>query len=83
MATLMERLLAAGYPRNEMYHHYSNLYVFATPLTKRIVDRWAADNGLHRHLFVSTFTDQVTGRLMYDVAFQYDPFWENIIMHKE
>ena len=81
--TLMERLLDAGYPRNEMYHHYSDLYIFATPLTNRVVNQWAADNGLHRQLFVTTFRDQVTGRLMYDIAFQYDPFWENKVMCKE
>ena len=29
--TLMEKLEAAGYPREEMYHHESDLYVFFTP----------------------------------------------------
>ena len=38
--TLMEKLEAAGYPREEMYHHESDLYVFLTPLTKRVIDEW-------------------------------------------
>ena len=71
MKTLIERLLEAGYPKDQMYHHYSDLYIFVTPIIKSIVDKWCSDNGYHRHLFVSTFHDQVTGRLMYDIAFQY------------
>ena len=31
--TLMKKLEAAGYPREEMYHYESDLYVFLTPLT--------------------------------------------------
>ena len=73
--TLMEKLEAAGYPREDMYHHESDLYVFITPLSKRVIDEWFKEEGLTRNLFVSTFRDQVTGKLMYDVAFQYTPFW--------
>lgn len=76
MKTLMQRLVDEGYPSSEMYHHYSDLYIFATPMTQRVVNQWCKDNGYHRDLFVSTFHDQQTGRLMYDVAFQYDPFWQ-------
>ena len=76
MMTLMERLVAEGYPKEEFFHHYSDLYIFATPMTQRVVNQWCKDNGDHRDLFVSTFHDQQTGKLMYDVAFQYDPFWE-------
>lgn len=76
MMTLMERLVAEGYPKEGFFHHYSDLYIFATPMTQRVVNQWCKDNGYHRHLFVSTFHDQQTGRLMYDVAFQYDPFWQ-------
>ncbi len=36
--TLMERLLAAGYPREQMFSHESDLYVFVTPLTKKVVE---------------------------------------------
>ena len=71
--TLMEKLEAAGYPREEMYHHELDLYVFITPLTKRVIGEWFKENGLTRSLFVSTFRDQITGKPMYDVAFQYTP----------
>lgn len=73
--TLMEMLTAEGYPKENFFHHYSDLYIFATPMTQRVVNRWCKENGYQRDLFVSTFHDQVTGKLMYDVAFQYDPFW--------
>ena len=71
MTELMKRLVDAGYPKEEFFHHYSDLYIFATPLTQRVVNQWCKDNGYHRHLFVSTFRDQITGRPMYDCAFQY------------
>ena len=77
--TLMEKLEAAGYPRKEMYHHESDLYVFLTPLTKRVIDEWFKEEGLTRSLFVSTFRDQSTGESMYDVAFQYTPAFDQRI----
>lgn len=77
--TLMEKFEAAGYPRKEMYHHESDLYVFLTPLTKRVIDEWFKEEGLTRSLFVSTFRDQITGESMYDVAFQYTPAFDQRI----
>ena len=74
--TLMEALEASGYPREQMFNHCSDLYVFITPLTKRVVDKWFKDKGLKKNLFVSTFCDQITGKRMYDIAFQYAPFWD-------
>lgn len=69
--TLIEALLEAGYPKEEIYHHYSDLYIYVTPTTTAVVDSWFAENKLHKHLFVSRFKDLITGRLMYDIAFQY------------
>lgn len=69
--TLIEKLIEAGYPRDEMYHHYSDLYIFITPLTIRVVDEWFKEQGYNKDLFVSRFTDNVTGKPMYDIAFQY------------
>lgn len=71
MTDLKQKLLDAGYPEDMMFHYYSDLYVFANPITKYIINEWCHENGLHRHLFVSTFTDQLTGQLMYDIAFQW------------
>lgn len=81
--TLMETLIDAGYPREEMYHHCSDLYIFWTPKTARIVDRWYKEHGLNRTLLVKPFKDQITGRLMLDCAFQYDVYWDEVAKRKE
>ncbi len=74
---LMERLLEAGYPPEDIDHRYSDLYVYVTPLTTRVLTEWADENGYDSNLrdgvFVQKFRDQITGRMMYDVAFQYIP----------
>ena len=73
--SLMERLLEAGYPPEDINHHYSDLYVYVTPPTTRIIMEWADENGYDSNLrdgvFVQTFRNQITGRMMYDIAFQY------------
>ena len=75
--TLMERLLEAGYPPEDIDHHYYDLYVYVTPLTTKVIAEWANENGyvgtLRDRVFVQTFKDQITGRMMYDIAFQYIP----------
>lgn len=76
--TLMEALEKAGYPRQEMFNHCSDLYVYATPLTKRVITRWCKENGYTMDFFTKIFKDQITGRPMYDVAFQYAPYWEEM-----
>lgn len=75
--TLMEKLVEAGYPKEDFYHHCSDLYIFVTPLTRRVINEWLKEQGLEREeFFLDTFKDQITGKLMYDVAFQYSPWWE-------
>lgn len=59
-----------------MFNHCSDLYVFITPVTRRVVDKWFKDERLNKSLFVKTFSDQITGKGMYDIAFQYTPYWE-------
>lgn len=76
--TLMEALLKAGYPPEQMFNYCSDLYIYRTPLTKRVVDKWFEENELNKSLFVTIFTDQITGRPMYDVAFQYNPYWKEV-----
>ena len=74
---LMERLLEAGYPPEDIHHHYYDLYVYVTPLTTKVIAEWANDYGyndnLRDGLFVQKFRDQITGRIMYDIFFQYIP----------
>lgn len=72
---LMRLLLEAGYPKEEMFNHCSDLYVYATPLTKQVITKWCKENGYKMDLFVKKFKDQITGRPMYDIAFQYAPYW--------
>ena len=75
--SLMERLLEAGYQPEDIHHHYYDLYVYVTPLTTRVITEWADENGYDSNLrdgvFVQKFRDQITGRIMYDIAFQYIP----------
>lgn len=74
---LMERLLEAGYPPEDIDHYYYDLYVYVTPLTIRVITEWADENGYDSNLrdgvFVQKFRDQITGRMMYDIFFQYIP----------
>lgn len=78
--SLMERLLEAGYPPEDIHHYYSDLYIYVTPLTTKVITEWADENGYDSNLrdgvFVQTFRSQIDGRKMYDIVFQYDPFWD-------
>ena len=38
---LMQRFLDAGYNKAEMHHHESDLYVFVTPVTTKVIDEWS------------------------------------------
>ena len=69
--TLMEMLIEAGYPKEEMDHHESGLYVYVTSLTTRVIDEWCKANGFNKNWHCPTFKDQITGKMMYDCAFQY------------
>lgn len=40
---LKQMLLDAGYPESEMYHHYSDLYVFVTPVTTKVINKWCSE----------------------------------------
>lgn len=75
--SLMERLLEAGYPPEDIDHYYYDLYVYVTPLTTKVILEWADENGydniLRDEWFVQKFKDQITGRMMYDIAVQYIP----------
>ena len=81
--TLMEALREAGYPEEDFHHHCTDLYVYATVATVRVVEEWFKAHNLEESLFVSRFTDQITGRPMLDIAFQYDPAWKKLdAVHK-
>ena len=74
--SLMERLLEAGYPPEDIDHHDYDLYVYVTPLATKIIKAWLEYNDYADNLngfLIQTFKDQITGRKMYDIAFQYIP----------
>ncbi|MCM1333425.1 MAG: hypothetical protein NC084_06390 [Bacteroides sp.] len=68
---LMKRLLDEGYPITEIAHHESDLYVYVTPLTTKIVNEYCRENGFTRDWHCPIFKDAITGKPMYDCAFQY------------
>ena len=73
---LMERLLEAGYPPEDIDHHDYDLYVYVTPPTTKVIKEWMKDNNYTDNLYgflIQKFRDQITGRMMYDIAFQYIP----------
>ena len=76
--TLMQRLLDAGYPREQMFHHCSDLYVYVTPLTTKIVNNWCKEQCFLRSWHCPIFKDQITGKPMYDCAFQYYDYWKEV-----
>lgn len=69
--TLMEMLIEAGYPKEEMDHHCSDLYVYVTPLTTRVIEEWCKVHNYRIAWHCPTFKDHITGRMMYDCAFQW------------
>lgn len=71
MKTLMEMFIDAGYPKEEIDHHASDLYVYVTPLTTKVIEEWCKVNNYRMEWHCPKFRDQITGKMMYDCAFQY------------
>ena len=71
MTELMQMLIDAGYPKAEMDHHDSDLYVYVTPLTTKVINEWCKKHEYRRAWTCPIFKDQITGRAMYDCAFCY------------
>lgn len=59
--------------KQEVFNHESDLYVFVNSVTTELVNSYTFKSN------VRTFNDQVTGKLMYDIPFQYKPFWDHEI----
>jgi hypothetical protein len=55
----------------EIDNHESDLYVPVTDVTRAIVARFEFKQS------VTTFQNQITGTLWYDIPFAYTPFWES------
>ena len=73
--TLMQELLEAGYPREQMFNHESDLYIYVTPLTTKVVEEFYQKKGWSVSWQAPTFHSETDGRLMYDCHFQFDDYW--------
>lgn len=68
---LMEMLIEAGYPKEEIDHHDSDLYVYVTPLTTNVIKEWCKAHDYRMAWHCPIFKDKITGKMMYDCAFQW------------
>jgi hypothetical protein len=66
--TIYQKVVEAGIPFDS---HESDLYVEVNPASTALVKRYYWKKN------VTTFVNQVTKTLWYDIPFSYDPFWEN------
>lgn len=65
--TLMEMLIEAGYPKEEMDHHDSDLYVYVTPLTTKVIEEWCKAHDYRMVWHYSLTQEQYkTAKEMYD-----------------
>lgn len=74
--TLYNMLVNAGLSE-DIFNHESDLYICVSPASTKIIYEWLKENGYFEKSFLSTFTDQITGKKMYDIPFQYDPWWSD------
>ena len=81
--TLMQELLDAGYPKDDMFSYESDLYIYVTPLTSRIVEDYYRSRDMNRKHHAPIFTSEVDGRQMYDCYFQYDDYWKEKYIRSE
>lgn len=73
--TLMQELLDAGYPKDQMFHHESDLYIYVTPLTTKVVEEFYKKKGWNRNWHAPVFRSETDGELMYDCYFQFYDYW--------
>ena len=57
--------------QNEIDHHASDLYLKVTPISRELVDQYEWRQN------VTTFRDQIEGKLWYEIPFAFTPYWEN------
>lgn len=75
--TIMQALLDAGVKKNDMFSHQSDLYVPVTELTTCVIEDW--QNATGKKILFEVFTDQISGKKMYDIPFAYDDYWKEKI----
>lgn len=67
--SIYEDCTAAGV---QIDNHASDMYIPVNAVTQAIVARYRKETGLR----IDTFTNQVDGKLWYDVPFAFVPWWE-------
>lgn len=83
--SLIKMLLKAGYSEKDIFHHESDLYIYDTPETRKVLKKYCIANGwnnLVKYLeqrfvdcfVIKSFQDNITNRMMFDCAFQYYKF---------
>ena len=71
--SLMARFIEAGLTKSDMFHHESDLYVYVTPTTAKIVADYCKENGYSQQWMCPRFINNVDGKAMFDCAFAYEP----------
>ena len=56
-------------PMHDISTHYSDIYVLKTPETTKVINDYYKSIGTRFQ--ADTFTDQITGRIFYDIPFGY------------
>lgn len=67
--SLYQMLVSAGI---EVSSHASDLYFPVTEESRRILERYEFKQN------VTTFRNNIDGKLWYDAPFAFDPFWEEV-----
>ena len=67
MSTLYEDVKATG---GYISNHASDLYIEVNDVNRELLKKHGKR--------ATMFRNEVTGKLCYDVAFSFDPFWENV-----
>jgi hypothetical protein len=66
MTDIHKRLIDAGIPQGEIDHHSSDLYVKKTPTSTAIINEYEFKCN------VTTFIDQITKTVWYEIPFAYN-----------
>ena len=72
--SLYQCFLDGGVPPEEISHHYSDLYVTVSLKSKRILEEFRKQSSIR--CFAEIFKANDGSGDWYDIAFAYDPFWE-------
>lgn len=73
MESLMKKLLDAGYPKMELRHSCTSLFVYCTPLVESVINEYCKENKVDRESFTMLFRDSYSGKMMYELYDKYNP----------